>query len=178
IVRPFTIYDNKAVAGRDTIVAWDEPVQLNAHGGANVTYVWTPSLGLNNPALENPIATLDRDQLYRLDAVTDKGCDSHSTIMIKRFKGPDLYIPTAFTPNGDGLNEVLRVFPVGIKSFNYFAVYNRLGQKIFYTTNFHEGWNGTLNGVKLDGGTFAVYASAIDYRGNLMERKNTVTLIR
>lgn len=178
VVRAFTIYDNKAAAGRDTIAAMDEPVQLDANGGANVNYVWTPSLGLNNPALEKPLATLDRDQLYRLDATTDKGCDSHSTIMIKRFKGPDLYIPTAFTPNGDGLNEVLRVFPVGIKSFNYFAVYNRFGQKIYYTTNFHEGWNGTLNGVKLDAGTFAVYASAIDYRGNLLERKNTVTLIR
>ena len=178
IIRPFMIYDNDALAGRDTVAAWDEPVQLNANGGANVTYVWTPATGLSNAQIEKPIATLDHDQLYRLYAVTDKGCDSHSKIFIKRYKGPELYIPTAFTPNADGLNDILKVFPVGIKQFGFFAVFNRYGERIYYTTNMNNGWDGKYKGALLTSDTFVAYAEAIDYRGNKLVNKVTVTLMR
>jgi len=107
LIRPFVIYDNKANAGRDTIVAKGEPVQLNANGDDDATYIWTPATGLNNGSLENPVAILDRDQLYQLDVYTKEGCDSHSQIFIKRYKGPELYIPNAFTPNADGKNDIL-----------------------------------------------------------------------
>lgn len=178
IVRPFTIYDNKAFAGRDTLAAMNQPVQLDAHGGANVQYTWTPATGLNNPFIENPIATYDRDVTYKLDAISDKGCDAHSKLYIKRMAGPALYVPTAFTPNGDGLNDVLRVFPVGIRSFSYFAVYNRFGQRIFYTTDFTKGWDGRIGGVAPDSGTYVFVASAIDYRGEHLMNKGTVVLMR
>jgi gliding motility-associated-like protein len=178
IRRPFRVYDNKAFAGRDTITAIDEPVQLHAHGGPGVTYTWSPATGLNNPTLENPVAILDRDQRYRLDALTLEGCDSHSDILIKRFKGPELYIPTAFTPNGDGKNDVLKVFPVGMRAFHYLAVYNRYGEMVFKTTDYGTGWDGTYKGIKQGTETFVVVAQAIDYRGKLFLKKGTVTVIR
>jgi hypothetical protein len=106
IIRPFTIYDNKAFAGRDTITAMGEPVHLNAKGGSNNTYLWSPATGLDNPAIEQPVAILNEDQLYQLDAITKEGCDSHSKILIRRFKGPMLYIATAFTPNKDGIDSL------------------------------------------------------------------------
>jgi hypothetical protein len=68
--------------------------------------------------------------LYRLATITDQGCESHSQILIKRYKGPELYIPSAFTPNGDGTNDVLKVFPAGIRSFDYMSVFNRFGQQL------------------------------------------------
>ena len=178
ILRPFTIYDNKAFAGRDTLTAIGEPVQLNAKGSSNNTYAWSPATGLSDPAIENPIAILDRDQTYRLDAVTKEGCDSHSSILIKRYKGPDLYIPNAFTPNSDGKNDLLKVFPVGIRSFQYLAVYNRYGELIFKTTNYTTGWDGTYKGTKLGTETFVVVAQALDYKGKILLKKGTVTLIR
>lgn len=178
IIRPFTIYDNKAFAGRDTMVAMQQPVQLNANGGSNVTYTWTPALGLSNASLENPVAVLDRDQLYHLDAISDKGCDSHSKVLIKRYKGPELYIPTAFTPNNDGLNDLLKVFPVGIREFEFLNVYNRYGQQVYHTTNAAEGWNGKLNGTPLETGTYVAVAKAYDYLGHEMINKVTVVLIR
>jgi gliding motility-associated-like protein len=178
IARPFTIFDNKAFAGRDTMVAMQQPVQLDAHGGANVQYTWTPALGLSDATIENPVAILDRDQLYRLDAITDKGCDSHTKVLIKRYKGPELYIPTAFTPNGDGLNELLKVFPVGIKSFGYMAVFNRYGQQVYRTEDFNQGWDGRLKGTPLETGTYVAIAAAKDYKGNDLVNKVTVVLIR
>ena len=111
LIRSFAIYDNIARAGKDTIVAKGEPVQLNAHGYPNSFYKWSPSTGLNDADLENPVATLDRDQVYQLDVWTKEGCDSHSQIFIKRYAGAELYIPNAFSPNGDRRNDVLKVFP-------------------------------------------------------------------
>lgn len=178
VVRPFVIYDNKAFAGRDTVTAANEPVQLNANGGTNVTYTWSPTLGLNNAGVENPVATLEIDQRYELLAITDKGCDSRSTIFIKRYAGPTIYIPSAFTPNGDGKNDVLRVVPVGMKLFKYFAVYNRYGELIYKSNDPAKGWNGTHKGALVATGTFVVLAEAVDYRGRPVVQKATVTVIR
>ena len=178
IIRPFVIYDNKAFAGRDTVAAKGEPVQLNAAGGPNVSYTWTPPRGLNNAKIENPVALLDDDQLYELFAVTDKGCDSRSRILIKRYAGPTVYIPTAFTPNNDGKNDLLKVVPVGMKAFKYFAVYNRYGQMVFKSVDASKGWDGFYGGVLQPTGTFVVLCEAIDYRGKAVVQKETVTLIR
>jgi gliding motility-associated-like protein len=178
IVRPFTIFDNKSFAGHDTLAAINEPVQLNALGGLHITYNWSPSTGLNNPVIENPVATLDRDQLYELHTVSDKGCVHDSKIFIKRYNGPDLYIPTAFSPNNDQNNDAYKIFPVGIKKFLYFAIYNRYGQQVYYSSDYKTGWDGTIKGVPQDQGNYVVVAKAIDYRGLEMSRKGFMVLIR
>ncbi len=178
LYRSFAIYDNKAFAGRDTVVAKGEPVQLNAHGVPGMKYTWTPATGLNNPGIENPIAILDRDELYTLNTLTKEGCDNHSQVYIKRYKGPDIYIPNAFTPNGDMVNDEFRVVPIGIKSFGYLVIYNRYGEIVFRTTDQHQGWDGTYKGAKLNTGTFVAISQAIDYKGQVMLRKRTVMLIR
>lgn len=177
-VRPFVIYDNIAFAGRDTVAAMDEPVQLNANGYAGTKYLWTTSIGLNSTVIVNPVATHNQLQLYNLDAFTKEGCDTHTKILIKRYKGPELYIANAFTPNGDGSNDVLHVFPVGIKSFNYFTVYNRFGNVVFHTNNYANGWDGRVKGAPAEAGSFVAVALATDYRGKVLRNKVTVVLIR
>lgn len=178
VYRPYTIYDNKAFAGNDTIAAMDQPVQLNALGGPDIQYTWSPATGLNDPTLENPVATLDRDQLYQLYAITDKGCISRSDILIKRYKGPDIYIPTAFTPNNDGTNDRFLVFPVGVRQFISLAIYNRYGQQVFYTTDYHRSWDGKIQGVDQTTNNFIVVVKAIDYLGRPMMKKENLILIR
>jgi gliding motility-associated-like protein len=178
INRSFTIYDNDSDAGSDTVVAKNQPVYLDAKGGPNVTYKWTPSIGLSDPNIEKPIATLDRDMEYALYSITDKGCERSSNIFIKRYVGAEIYIPNAFTPNADGKNDVLKVFPVGFKSFDFFAVYNRYGQQVFFTKDWTKGWDGMLNGYKQDAGNYVVVTKMTDYNGNVMVRKGTLVLLR
>jgi gliding motility-associated-like protein len=178
INRPFKIYSNHSYAGRDTIVAKNQPVYLDAKGGPDVTYSWSPSIGLSDPSSEKPVATLDRDQQYTLYSITAEGCERTSNIFIKRYVGAELYIPNAFTPNGDGHNDELKVFPVGIKSFTFFAVYNRYGQQVFYTNDYSKGWDGTINGAKQDSGNYVAVVRAVDYNGNLMQRRENVVLLR
>jgi gliding motility-associated-like protein len=178
IYRPFTIYDNKSFAGNDTLAAFDEPVQLDARGEPGMQYNWSPLTGLDHGDIEKPVATYDKDQLYHLYTVTNKGCKKQTQIFIKRWAGPDLYIPNAFTPNNDGVNDVLRVKVVGIKSFGYLAVYNRWGQMVYRTTNYHDGWDGTAGGLPCRAETYVYIVQATDYKGKPLVRKGTVILIR
>jgi gliding motility-associated-like protein len=113
-----------------------------------------------------------------LHTITEKGCKKQSQILIKRYAGPELYVPTAFTPNNDGVNDRLKVIPIGIKSFGYFAVYNRWGQLVYRTTNYNDSWDGTIKGVRQAPDTFVYVVQAIDYKGKPMLKKGTVILIR
>lgn len=178
ISRLFTIYDNTSIAQRDTIAAMDEPVQLIAGGYTDTKYTWTPAIGLSDPSIENPVAILDKEQLYNLYSITKEGCERKSSVTVKRYKGPELYIPTAFTPNRDGRNDVLKVFTVGIKIFYYFSIFDRYGNLVFRTTNPANGWDGTINGKPAQSGTYIHVAEAIDYKNRAIIKKGTTVLLR
>jgi gliding motility-associated-like protein len=171
----------KIFAGRDTSITANQPVQLNAIDINNTgfsSYVWSPSVGLNNPFINNPVATLNSDMTYIVTATTAAGCQATDDITIKVFSRADLYVPSAFTPNGDGLNDVLKVIPVGIKELKYFNVYNRWGELVFATKDYTKGWDGIFKGQLQATFTFVWVAEGIDYNGNVISKRGTVTLIR
>ena len=90
-----------------------------------------------------------------------------------------VYIPTAFTPNQDGKNDVFRLIPYGAVTLQYFTIYNRWGKVVFNTTSFNNAWDGTFNGQILDAGVFVWVMKAIDnLTGQIIEQKGTVTMIR
>lgn len=178
LFRRFAIYKNDVITYLDTTAAIDQPVELNVGGGPGYQYNWSPATGLSSTVSGNPVATLDKDQLYELKSLSPQGCDAYSKIRVKRYAGPELFIPNAFTPNGDGRNDILRVFPVGIKVFNSFRIFNRMGVCLFHTSNASQGWDGTYKGVRQDPGTFVFVAEAITYTGKKIIKKGTVILIR
>lgn len=164
----------------DTIGYPGDQFRLNATSIAPF-YTWTPTIGLSDPNIANPVltvGTIGSDIIYKVTAYTVAGCRGEGFVNLKVFKGPELYIPTAFTPNGDGLNDLFYPFPVGIKSINYFKVYNRWGQLLFSSTTLFKGWNGKLQGVEQPSGVFVFMAQGVDKNGKLITRKGTVTLIR
>lgn len=170
------IYGTRADAGRDTLVADNQPLQLQGSGG--VSYQWWPETGLSDPAIPNPIATVQNDITYILTASSPEGCPSTDTLNIKVYKGPQFYVPNAFTPNGDGRNDLLRYVAAGITTLDYFQVYNRYGQLVFRSTTLNQGWDGTLNGRLQDAGTYVWIIQGKDFNGNLHSKKGTVILIR
>lgn len=176
IVRPRV----NAFAGNDTTVIALQPLQLNATGGA--TYTWSPSLGLSATNIGNPIATLPAtidSIIYRVRATDIAGCFADDDMKVIVFKtGPEIFIPTGFTPNGDGNNELVMPVLVGMQKLNYFRVYNRWGQMIFSTSEIGKGWDGKVGGVPQPSGTYVFAAQAIDYTGKVAFRKGTVVLIR
>ena len=94
------------------------------------------------------------------------------------FKGSEIYVPNAFSPNGDGVNDLLHVITIGLMEFKYFVIYNRYGEKVFYTTVAAKGWDGTWKGKAQNAGGFAWVAEGVDYKGKAMVRKGTVLIVR
>jgi gliding motility-associated-like protein len=164
---------------RDTSIVVDQPLQLNGSGAD--FYEWSPPSGLNDPDISNPVALLsDSDSIqYILKVTSVAGCEARDTINVKVFKvKPDLFVPNAFTPNGDGMNDVFMPIPVGMKSLTYFKVYNRLGQLMFSTNKINKGWDGNFKGSPQSSGVFVWTAQGIDYLDKIITRKGNVTLIR
>ncbi len=87
-------------------------------------------------------------------------------------------MPNAFTPNGDGKNDVLRPIAVGMKQFDFFRVFNRWGQEVFSTQINGKGWDGSINGVPQTTGAYVWWVKATDYKGMPYFKKGTVTLIK
>ena len=162
---------------RDTSVVIEQPLQLFATG--STSYSWSPSTWLSDPNIANPISLPQDNIQYVVKVSNSIGCFSYDTINVLLFKvKPDLYVPTAFTPNGDGLNEVLRPKALGLKSVDAFIVYNRWGQMLYSTTDIGAGWDGTFGGAAQAAGTYVWFAQGTDYKNAKLERKGTAVLIR
>jgi len=173
-------------AGRDTMVVLNQPLQLQATtsfiDSINLSYLWQPASYLNNSDIVNPITTVTsavNTIVYTVKATTPEGCIGEDAVRVTVFKTqPDFFIPTGFTPNGDGKNDILKPIAVGISSIKFFSVYNRLGQLLFTTKEFGKGWDGLYNGTAQPAGTYIFVAEGIDYIGKMVYKKGTCVLIR
>ena len=165
-----------ADAGKDTLVLPNTVFQLNASGGS--FYTWTPSTGLNNPGIADPIGNIRDDMRYMVKVTTVEGCTDTASVMVTVFKGSAVYVPNVFTPNNDGLNDVLKPYLIGIKSLSFFTVYDRWGKKIFSTNSITQGWDGSFSGRRLESGTYVWVLKAEDIIGKKYDLKGKVLIIK
>ncbi len=163
---------------RDTSVVIGEPLQLNAGGG--FSYLWNPSTWLNNPTIKSPVSLPQDNIKYVVTVISNPGnCIGTDTIDVKVFKiDPDMYVPTAFTPNGDGNNDIFRPILLGMKELKYFRVYNRFGTLLYSTADIGKGWDGTYAGKGQDPATYVWMAEGVTYKGDTKFKKGYVVLIR
>ncbi len=172
-------------AGRDTSVVVNQPLQLTASTNTDTLttrYLWTPSSWLNSSTIYNPISifTSPIDSIkYKVRATTTEGCFGEDEIFVRVFRNaPDILVPSGFTPNADGRNDIIKAIPIGIKTFQYFNVYNRFGQMLYSSPEIGKGWDGIFAGTAQPAGTYVYSTQGIDYLGNIIFRKGTVVLIR
>ncbi|MEO6070169.1 MAG: T9SS type B sorting domain-containing protein [Chitinophagaceae bacterium] len=157
--------------------ATDVPAPLQARP-ISESVLWTPGFGLNNRAVFKPVYTGNSDQLYTIALKTISGCITIDTQQVKIMERADIYVPTAFTPNGDGLNDRLAPVLAGIKDLRYFRIYNRWGQLLYETKDEQQGWDGTLKGVKQPAGAVVWTAEGTGIDGRTFFRKGSCVLIR
>ncbi|ODT53877.1 MAG: hypothetical protein ABS68_04440 [Niastella sp. SCN 39-18] len=165
-----------AFAGNDTIAVLGQPHQLFGSGG--VQYTWAPSAVLNNAFAQNPLAILQQDTRFTLTVKDIAGCEGWDTVFIKVYAGPTYYVPNAFSPNGDGRNDIFRPIPSGITSTEYFRVFNRFGELVFETNEWLKGWNGFYLGRKQPVGTYVWIIKGKDKNGKTVQQKGTVMLLQ
>jgi gliding motility-associated-like protein len=142
----------------------------------NLIYNWSPSIYLSNTNTVNPISKPDENITYFLKITDTNNCEALDSIKIRVLKG--IFIPTVFTPNSDGQNDVFRIPPfTAIEKLQYFIVYNRYGQKVFETNNLATGWNGKINGEQAPMGNYVYIIKASDIKGEII-LKGSILLMR
>ncbi len=172
----------RADAGRDTNIVVGQRLQLQASGGTR--YLWSPATGLSATDIANPIAFFppgsERTHTYQVTVFNDVGCMDSAFIRVNVFQSmPDVFVPSAFTPNGDGRNDFFEPVGAGIQQIDVFRVYNRWGQQVYSASATHgRGWDGSVNGEPQPSGTFVWFLKAVDYTGRPILKKGTVILIR
>ncbi|MBW8050681.1 MAG: T9SS type B sorting domain-containing protein, partial [Cytophagales bacterium] len=170
-----------ASAGKDTTITKGDSIILQASGGK--LYLWSPGTGLSDTTIANPVAKPDETTTYYVTVTDSNGCTGVDsvTIIVIDITEKQLFIPNAFTPNGDGENDVFRITGKGIKSI-YLIVYNRWGDNVFETRIVDEamnaGWDGKHNGEEQGMAVF-VYYLEVQFEDRTSDiRKGDVTLIR
>lgn len=152
--------------------------QLSASGASQ--YSWLPSASLSNSMIANPVASPTSATDYTVTGIDVKGCSDTAIVSVKVIdanKG-GYFMPSAFTPNNDGLNDCFRPSRWGVIQNIEFSVYNRWGERIFFTTDPKKCWDGTYKGVKQDPGVFVYMIIANTNCEKNIFKKGTVVLIR
>ena len=153
------------------------PLDLHART-IGETILWNPLTNLDNAASFNPVFKGVNEQLYMIEIKTKTGCLTTDSQLVKLVKSIEIYVPTAFTPDGDGKNDLLRPVMFGIKQLNYFRIFNRWGQMFYETKIFKQGWDGIFKNVKQEMQTLVWMIEAVGVDGKIYSKSGTTVLIR
>jgi gliding motility-associated-like protein len=152
-------------------------VQLHASGG--VSYIWQPGSLCDDSISANPLVRPDGSRtIFYVTGRDAIGCEGIDSISIISLEQPIFFVPNAFSPNGDDLNDVFLAdiyCDFELKSLN---VYNRWGQLVFRSSNVDEGWDGLYKHKPADLGTYFWYIIGKTNDGKIVKKKGDVLLIR
>jgi gliding motility-associated-like protein len=167
-----------ASAGPDRTIVVGDTVLLNGSvTGTGIRTSWSPAIFINNPQFVTPKVFPPQNTQYTLTAISTVGCGTAtSSTLVKVFKG--LFIPSAFTPNGDGINDRFRIIAADGYKLNSFLIYNRLGQLVYSAKEASDGWDGNLNTSQQSADTYVYYLEIETSDRKKITRKGTITLVR
>jgi gliding motility-associated-like protein len=177
-----TVQDLQLTVSNDTTVDALSPVQLGAAvtGSTSGNYVWQPAAtNLSCTNCANPVSSPTANISYTVRYTdTNSGCfvDGDVAITVNPVKGV-AYIPTAFSPNNDGMNDLFRVGGSNIKDI-YLTVYNRWGEKVFEEKSALPAWDGTFKGVRQPLGAYVYYATVTFNDNTRSNYQGNVTLLQ
>jgi len=171
---PSVIFDTSIVIGQSV------HLNFNVSPVSNYNFVWSPTDSLSCKTCSNPTADPLVNTTYTLTVSDKKGCfNSTSTYEVIILPEASLDVPTAFTPNGDGENDIVFARGWGIKRLLEFSIYNRWGELVFRTDDINVGWDGYYKGVLQNVETYAWTAKAETYlNGKQIQKKGFIKLLR
>jgi gliding motility-associated-like protein len=159
---------------KNIIIKYNGTVQLNpAITGDVVSYQWSPSDGLSNTTIHNPVLTALKTGNYTLTVTSSTGCTGTGTVNVQVIG--DVIVPNAFTPNGDGINDLWEIPALVLYPNCVVSVYNRYGTRVYYSVGYPKSWDGTYNGRSLPTGT---YYYIIDLKVDKPKVAGAVTILK
>jgi gliding motility-associated-like protein len=166
-------------AGNDTIIV--RGYSFNLKGTGAEFYHWEPADYLSDPNIANPATNFPDTGIYTyvLFGSSKEGCTGTDTVRIQVVDYGNIFVPNAFSPNGDGVNDQLIPRIVGYSRINYFYIFNRFGQKVFSSSSENvPAWDGRQNDKMADVGTYYYIINVTAANGVKVSKKGDITLIR
>ncbi|MEN0004885.1 MAG: PKD domain-containing protein [Bacteroidota bacterium] len=156
-------------------------VDLSATDDLNYNYTWMPPAFLNDATIANPLANINETTTFDVQIRDQNGCVNSRSVTVVVLPlicdEPNIFVPSGFTPDNDGLNDQLFVRG-NIVDQLYFVIYNRWGQKVFETRDQNVGWDGRFEEKELSSDVFGYYLQVECIGGELYSKKGNITLIR
>lgn len=140
-------------------------------GSGYASYTW--STGEATPSIN-----VTETGTYSVTVSNEAGCKASATISVETINPPQYVVPTAFSPNGDGVNDVFQIINSGSVQAIHMRIFNRWGNKVFESSDLNEGWNGRFKGRDSEMGTYVYFAELTLSNGEVIELKGNVTLVR
>lgn len=163
------------IINNDTIIKYGQSIQLLASGAR--MYNWTPVAPLNNANISYPIARPTESTKFVVGGIGANGCRAFDTLDVSVDTRDNLFIPSGFSPNGDGKNDMFRIANLTFQRVQEFRVFNRWGQEI-YNSNTNNGWDGTWKGQPQEVGNYSYQIRIALPDGFVESFKGEVSLIR
>jgi gliding motility-associated-like protein len=172
-----TVYPAPTIfVNSNTTIYYGDFANLSADGG--VSYLWSPADDLDCDTCANPIAVPDVTTEYCVRVTDVNGCvDTACTTVNIEIVCRDVFVPSAFSPNDDGENDLECVYSDCIEQMT-FSIYNRWGEKVFETNNMNICWDGTWNGKELNSAVFVYTLEGFLINGQAVSQKGNISLIR
>ena len=157
----------------------NERAFLSATSATAVSYVWTPPFGLSGTMVANPVAQPSSTTTYTVTVTNATGCTASDTVRVEVVNEiTEVVYPNAFTPNGDGLNDIFHPIVNGTAPVLDASIFNRWGERVWYATDRETGWDGTFRGKIQEAGSYIVVIRFEAQDGSIIPRTGTTTLIR
>lgn len=153
-----------------------EASQLTATGGE--TYVWTPTTGLSDPNIANPVATPNDTTTYIVMVTDEYGCVNYDTVTVFAIGEITIDLPNAFSPNGDGINDFYFPIVQGSGEVLNYSIFNRWGEIVYAGVNGASGWDGKQNGKDSDIGSYTIIVNAATSLGEARFKTGYFVLVR
>ncbi len=174
---------------REIILELGDDYQINAYSNMpeseTDTIIWSPAFGLDCADCLNPkVLSILNEITYTVTLIDTSGCSISGQIILRVDKQREVYIPNAFSPNNDGINDLFMIFSnEKVRQINSFQVYDRWGEQVFLAQGFQpndpdHGWDGTLDGKILNPAVFVYWAEIEFIDGVKQIYKGDVTLMR
>jgi gliding motility-associated-like protein len=150
-------------AGAAIAISSGSTAQLNAtvQPTGNYTYSWQPPATLDNPQQKSPVASPSSTTIYTVTATNANGCNGSDTVRVNVYEKFNAWVPNAFTPNGDGKNDVFRVETGAYTSFRL-RIFNRWGEMVFESQSHGQAWNGRMEGQNAPIDTYVYHLLIVD----------------
>jgi len=161
----------------DKTAIFNFPEQLQARQ-VGTSVLWKPATSLDNRTSYSPVFKGINSTLYTIELKTPVGCVTVDTQFVHALRKVEIYVPTSFTPNNDGINDYLRPLLYGFDRVNYFRIYDRWGRMIYQMQNDRPGWDGMKNGKPQEMQTFVWMIEAVDVDGIVHRKQGTTILMR